>query len=384
MIGLAIYASIIGAVYLWIQLSLRKSWLALPAFVFDKGAIPSTSVVVIIPARNEAANIKACLTAILEQDYPSALMKVILVDDYSEDRTLEVVRSIDDDRLMVIALEERNLVDSSSPKKRAINLGIQESEAALIVTTDADCVAGQNWLRSIVTYYESQDVALIAGPVLFDPLDTSFEQFQGLDFLGMMGITGAGIQSGRFHMCNGANLAFSRKAFELVEGYKGTDHIASGDDILLAQKMVQHPDLNINYLKSTEAVVHSKPVNKISDFIAQRLRWGAKSEHYSEKQIIWIQFVVLLTCLSLLAFALLGVAFYKWHWKKYLLAFSILYLLKSIADYFSLKTYAKFFGRLDLMRGFVYASIAHIVYISVVGLLSVFIRKHEWKGRRLK
>ncbi len=374
MIGLATYASIIGLIYLVIQLRLRASWSSLSTWETPPEYRPSTSVVIIIPARNEASNIRPCLQSILDQNYPASLMKIILVDDQSDDRTLELARSFDDDRLTIVALEDRVLTSSSSPKKRALNIGIDESDAELIITTDADCIASVEWLRSIVSFYEKEDVDMIAGPVLFDPLHSSFEKFQGLDFIGMMGITGAGIHSGLFHMCNGANLTFSRAAFVQVGGYAGTDHIASGDDILLAQKIVQHPDLKIRFLKSTEAIVLTKPVEKISDFISQRLRWGAKSEHYSEKRIIWIQFVVLITSLSLLAFALLGIMFFKWHWKKYLIAFSILFVLKSIGDYLSLKRYSTFFNRLGLMRSFFYSSIVHILYISIVGLLSVFIR----------
>lgn len=384
MIGLAVYTTIVGLVYLVIQLKLRGSWMSLSPWEIPSAFDPITSVVVIIPARNEASNIKACLQSILAQDYPSHLMKVFLVDDHSEDRTLEFAKSFDDTRLVVVALEDRKLSDSASPKKRALNIGIAESDAELIITTDADCVVSSEWLQSLVSFYEKGNVDLIAGPVLFDPLTSSFKRFQGLDFIGMMGITGAGIHSKRFHMCNGANLAFSRGAFNKVRGYEGTDHIASGDDILLAQKFVQHPELNIGYLKSNAAVVFTKPIDKVGAFVAQRLRWGAKSEHYSEKRIIWIQFAVLITCLSLLAFAILGIIFYRWHWKKYLIAFSILFSLKSIADYLSLKTYTRFFDRAYLLRNFLYSSLAHILYISVVGLLSVFVRKHEWKGRILK
>ena len=38
-------------------------------------------------------------------------------------------------------------------------------------------------------------------------------------------------------MCNGANLAYERKAFYEVNGFTGIDHIASGDDMLLMHKI---------------------------------------------------------------------------------------------------------------------------------------------------
>jgi cellulose synthase/poly-beta-1,6-N-acetylglucosamine synthase-like glycosyltransferase len=50
-------------------------------------------VTVIIPARNESANIKACLSALMAQTYPRSLMEIIVVDDLSEDDTAEIVKN---------------------------------------------------------------------------------------------------------------------------------------------------------------------------------------------------------------------------------------------------------------------------------------------------
>ena len=65
----------------------------------------------------------------------------------------------------------------------------------------------------------------------------AFHIFQSLDFLSLQGITAASVFS-RFHtMCNGANLAYEKKAFEEVSGFAGIDQIASGDDMLLMHKI---------------------------------------------------------------------------------------------------------------------------------------------------
>ncbi|MEY3209225.1 MAG: hypothetical protein RL064_1256, partial [Bacteroidota bacterium] len=53
-----------------------------------------TYFTVVIPARNEAANIKACIDSILSQDYPTAHFEVIVVDDFSEDDTAFIVKAI--------------------------------------------------------------------------------------------------------------------------------------------------------------------------------------------------------------------------------------------------------------------------------------------------
>jgi chlorobactene glucosyltransferase len=62
-------------------------------------------VAVIVPARDEAANIGRCLQSLLAQDYPAECMKVIVVDDHSADQTASIVRGIaaGDDRVALLA-----------------------------------------------------------------------------------------------------------------------------------------------------------------------------------------------------------------------------------------------------------------------------------------
>src|SRR5438105_15009981 len=57
-------------------------------------------VAVIVPARNEAHQIEACLRSLLAQDWPR--LKVICVDDLSEDATFAVASAIADPRLEVV------------------------------------------------------------------------------------------------------------------------------------------------------------------------------------------------------------------------------------------------------------------------------------------
>ncbi|MGH7041820.1 MAG: glycosyltransferase [Acetobacteraceae bacterium] len=73
---------------------------ASPRGVASPGALPAVTVVV--PARDEAAHVAACLRSLLAQDYPGPL-GIILVDDGSTDGTGATARAITDPRLTVIA-----------------------------------------------------------------------------------------------------------------------------------------------------------------------------------------------------------------------------------------------------------------------------------------
>ena len=72
---------------------------------------PSTEraphVVVIVPARDEEANIGPCLQSLLLQDYPASRLRVLVVDDHSADATLAIVSGI--------AARDARLAVSQSP-----------------------------------------------------------------------------------------------------------------------------------------------------------------------------------------------------------------------------------------------------------------------------
>ena len=109
--------------------------------------------------------------------------------------------------------------------------------------------------------------------------------FQAMDFMVLQGITGASVYKNTLSMCNGANLAYEKKAFFEVDGFEGIDQIASGDDMLLMHKITKNYPDKIQYLKSKEAIVQHKPMKTWKEFFNQRIRWASKATYYDDKRI---------------------------------------------------------------------------------------------------
>jgi cellulose synthase/poly-beta-1,6-N-acetylglucosamine synthase-like glycosyltransferase len=246
------------------------------------------------------------------------------------------------------------------------------------VTTDADCQFHHEWLSSINAFYQDQQSRFIAAPVRFTYQDNWIERLQALDFMILQGITGASVSS-RFHdMCNGANLAYTRKSFEKVNGFAGVDHLASGDDMFLMHKVAKlYPD-RVHYLKSKEAIVTTRPMTTWKALLQQRRRWASKTFAYTDRKLIatlGFVYVFNLWFLILLAAGFLQPVFFL-----YALCFI---LVKTLIEWPFVRSVSQFFGEEKLLRWFPFFQPVHIIYTILVGVLSQWGR-YEWKGRTTK
>ena len=341
----------------------------------------SVLISVIVPARNEQENIRCCLDSLSKQDYPGEAFEIIVVDDYSTDRTAAIVAQTTRSNLTLLKMSE--LLDTPPVvafKKKAIELGIARAKGRLIATIDADCEAPPNWLRSLAYQFEKKGAVFVAGPVGFHRERTPLEKFQSLDILGMMVITGAGIQGGFMHMCNGANLAYDRQAFYAVKGFDGIDHLASGDDMLLLQKIAARYPGRIAFVKDRAALVLTRAKPDLNSFFGQRLRWATKSAAYREKLVTAILGVVFLYC-GYLAVTLLLIPFLG---ESMIFLFLLMLLVKCLADYWLLSKATAFFERRDLLKSFFRSQLYHILYIIIVGAAANLVKTYEWKGRKVR
>ncbi len=374
--------------YSGIILFYRQSWLQIKDFSSTSNIKVSNPVFisVIIAARNEEKSIEGCLSSIIKQTYPENLFEIIIVNDHSSDATVSIAHSFKKDNIKIINLE--NFVGTTivnSYKKLAIEIAINSARGNLIVTTDADCIVTKEWLETIAAFYSQYDPVFIAAPVVYsDPLSTDskfikfLKIFQSLDFLSLQGITGASVNKKFHNMCNGANLAYAKKAFAEVSGFEGISNIASGDDMLLMHK-IQKLYLNkVGYIKSNKVIVETQPANSLREFMNQRIRWASKADKYTDSKITSVLLLVYFFNLWVL---IVGIcAFFS---LSYFYLFIVLLIVKTIVELFFLFPVAIFFGKKKLLWWFFPAQPFHIFYIVMAGWLGKF-GSYTWKERNVK
>jgi len=355
-------------------------WKKIPVYSLPAGSKPKTRISVIIPARNEENNIAACLDSLAAQDYPKELLEIIVADDHSTDDTAGIVARYAKSGITLLELK-KELIDSresSGSKKAAITAAINKSTGELIITTDADCNFPQKWLSTLVSFYETYNPVFIAAPVNYSKEKNALDIFQTLDFLSLQGITAASVSSGFHTMCNGANLAYEKKAFETVGGFVGIDQIASGDDMLLMHKIYMLNPKKVMYCLSPDTIVETKPAENIKPFLNQRIRWASKALVYHDKRIFYVLMLVYLLNSLLLAFFIYSLLTIHLTW-----ALVMLILVKTIVELAFLIPVARFYKKTSLLYYFLPAQPFHILYTVIAGFLGQA-GSYEWKGRKLK
>ena len=368
-------SSFLTVLYVLVVLAFIRGWHQLTWYQ-PKEPAGKTRISILVAARNEAENISKTLDDLCAQSYDPALTEIIFIDDHSTDDTAKIITSYASKGVELIRLNEDRALNSY--KKKAIQTAIGQATGDLIITTDADCRMGVNWLKTIVSFYEEKQYKMISSPVAYFEEKTFFERAQALEFLYLIGLGASTIGNKKPSTCNGANLAYEKAAFYEVGGFQGIDDLASGDDELLLHKIAARFDNNIGFLKHHDAVVYTHAKPTLGEFIQQRKRWASKSTRYKNKSIIVLGVGIWLFNVSILLNIAIGL-FYGFFLQ---LALGQL-LVKIIVELLFLYDVTGFAKRRKLLILLPLLNLMHIIYIVYIGIAGNS-GKYNWKDRMVK
>lgn len=372
---MTIFLLVVSLLYALFTLTLWLTWLRMPAYqpgsTFGNGPF----ITVIIPVRNEAANISDLLNDLSRQTY--ARFEVIVADDSSTDDTRAIVREFDRAALFSLHLLPLTDEQTASPKKRAISQSIDRARGDLIVTTDGDCRVGPDWLVTLADCQQQTGAKLIAGPVTFTTERSVFDSLQTVEFASLIGSGACTLALGQPTMCNGANLCYVKEVFREVGGFAGVDHLASGDDELLMHKIaVRYPD-GIRFLKSPAAIVRTQAHRSWSAFYHQRKRWASKWRAYES----WLP--SLLAVFVFLSNAAPVIAIIGWS-LDFLNRNTALFVvgLKVVPEFLFLRQVLVFLQKKESVVFIPLTQLFYPLYVLFFGLVAQG-KGYRWKGRTL-
>ena len=330
-------------------------------------------VSILVAARNEENNLGACLESLVAVDYPKELLQILVIDDSSSDRTLEIARRFEARYPYARAIHLTRQVAGLSGKASAICQALDESTGEIILVTDADCVVPRTWVEAYVSYY-TPEVGIVGGFTVLDrrgdrtPL---FGKVQSLDWVYLLTVGAGAAGLGKPVSVLGNNFSFRRDAYDAVGGYRNLG-FSIIEDFSLMQAVVRRTDWRVCFPLDRGTAVYSKPMATFAEFHQQRKRWAAGGKEVSlfAKSLMAVAFLTHL--LLPLGLAVPGL--------RSLAGVGILAVLA--VDALLLWPSTHVLQRRDLLRYLVPFELFYFFYTTFFAPVVIFPTSVQWKGVR--
>lgn len=339
------------------------------------------NLAILVCARNEEANLRACLNSLVNQNYRGSL-SIWVANDRSTDATAAILAEYQSKYPQLVhSLFISEVPQGLSPKKYAIGKLVEQVQAEILLFTDADCVVPTTWASTMMSSF-TPSIEFVSGYSYFPASGKYFGPLNGiqaLDFLSHRTIDCAGIGLGAPITACGQNLAYRRSTFLELEGFRGVAHVTSGDDDLFMHKLAaKRPDA-ISYCTGFGSFVASKGASTWRQAWEQRKRWASKTTHYTPQTVALLGSVFLFYVLILIG---LAVGFLVWGLQGnhgILQIFALAWAWKSFWDGLVMIKGMSLFRARHLGLWFLPTALLHIPVI--VGAVIAGLRgKFTWKG----
>ncbi len=219
------------------------------------------AVTVLIPAHNEESVIVQTVTSVLLSDVTD--IQVIVVDDGSADKTLELLHSHFGRNEAVQIIHQVN-----RGKAAALNNALSHARTEIVVTIDADTEVEPDAIRKLLRHFTDPTIGAVAGNVKVGNRSRWLTRWQALEY-----VTSQNMEKRAFDLLNcitvvpGALGAWRRQAIEDAGGITA-ETVAEDADLTIA---IRRLGWRITY--DEEAIAWTEAPETPSMLIRQRFRW---------------------------------------------------------------------------------------------------------------
>ena len=133
--------------------------------------LPKSSV--IIAAYNNARVLERVLRGMLALDYPKEKFEVIVASDGSTDETAEIMKTKFGKEKRIIFLD---LPSGGVCKARNAAIAAASKESSIIVNMDHDCIPEKDWLKNIISGFDSERVGVVSSYNYYGGTSTAFRK----------------------------------------------------------------------------------------------------------------------------------------------------------------------------------------------------------------
>lgn len=242
-----------------------------------KEQTPDIPISIIIAARNESKALQENLPFILNQKYSN--FEVIVVNNNSVDDSAQILSEFQKEHSHLQIVELNNPKYIRQGKKLPLTLGIKAAKNQHLLLTDADCYPqSKQWVKIMASgFNHNQDIILGYGPNtkkrgILNAIIRFDTAWIGINYFSFA-------LSRRPYMGVGRNLAYTKKAYDAVDGFKSHYALPSGDDDLFIQEASKKNTLGIQIAANSFCLSPAK--TSWSTWINQKSRHYTTSTKYS-------------------------------------------------------------------------------------------------------
>jgi poly-beta-1,6-N-acetyl-D-glucosamine synthase len=322
---------------------------------------------IIVPFRNEEIRINTLLSSFENQYNYKCIDQIIFVDDHSSDKSFEIIKNWTFNKNFNFKILS---LSSDFGKKKAIDLGINNSNSEYIMTIDADVSFNYLFFSELKDKLASNSdlylTSVIENNGLFISKISSF-------VISIISIGMANLKSPI--LVNGAGLIFRKSIYDKLQPFSSNFHISSGDDMFLLKSFIKNGN-SVNTISGNSLTILTEGPSSFKSFLLRSLRWSGKMK---KSGILISNLLGLLIVFCNLS--LFPLAFFVWRYSNNIALFLILFkltmdtsilLIASIRykDYSQLKYLFLMF--------FIYPFV-----LALVTILNIINYDSNWKGRKV-
>ena len=258
----------IGFIYCIFFIDLATAFFFLVAFLKSRFGIEkffeakNYEVTFVLPAYNLGNLLERTIKSLRNSDYPKEKIRIIIVDDASQDNTFEIAKQLSKKYSGVEAYTKKH-----GGKAEAVNFGIKKAKTEFIVVLDADTLVKKDLLKKAMARFSDPAIAAVTCRLKFSNNQNFIGRMQDVEYT----------FTGFYRMIMGrlsslpVTPAFTifRREFFLKHGYFDSNNITEDFEMGLR---IQSKHYNIGFVSDSYALTEGP--STLKSFIRQRLRWG--------------------------------------------------------------------------------------------------------------
>lgn len=229
------------------------------------------TISVLIPAYNEEKGVgKTVLSCLNQTRMPD---EIIVVNDGSTDRTLDILKSFGDNITII------NVHENTGNKSKAQEIGLRYVNTDIFVITDADTSLDRNFIMEVEKTFRDKEVSAVSGFVESRKFNWITDVRELNYLVGQTIYKKAQSYIDSLFVLVGCGSAFRTKDFKRVIRFDH-DNITEDLDFTYELKLA-----NKKICLQNKAVVYTQDPNNLKDYFKQLYRWHSGGWYCLKKNI---------------------------------------------------------------------------------------------------